>query len=807
MSSAPRHQSRIARPLVRRGWLERGPGPDPRRGSDEFVELDWDDALDLLAPELKRVQNIHSANAIFGGSYGWSSAGRFHHAQSQVHRFLNCVMGGYVRSVNTYSSGAAAVILPHVIGDMERLTRHNDLWRELADQSEMIVAFGGLPTRNSVVSSGGNSQHVAPGALRAAAARGARFVLVTPIRDDFPKEIDAEWLAPLPGTDTALMLGLAHVMVDENLQDRAFLERHTTGYDAFEDYLLGRGDDCAKTPEWAAAICGVGPDTLRRLARDMARSRTLVSVSYSLQRSQHGEQPVWMGIVLAAMLGQLGKTGGGYAFGFGSIGNIGKRPLAAPIPTLPQGKNSVADFIPVARIADLLLTPGGTCDYNGQHLVYPDIRLVYWAGGNPFHHHQNLQRLAKAFQRPDTVVIHEPFSTASTRFADFVLPATITLERDDIGAAGNDPKLIAMHKLVEPFGEALDDFEIFKRLAQRLGRADAFTENRSSREWLRHLYEPTRSALSTAGLPAPDFDTFWQSGEVDLPLSDKPSFVRSFCADPENNPLPTPSGRIEIFSKTIAAFGYADCRGHPRWIEPREWLGGARARQFPIQLVANQPAGRLHSQLDFGSHSMSLKVQGRERLRLHPSDARVRGIRNGDIVRVYNDRGGCLTGAWIAEDVRPGVAQLSTGAWYDPRDVEGIGEVCVHGNPNVLTHDIGTSSLAQGCSGQLVLVEIERFDAPPPTVTAHQGVKWASLPAALAERVAALKKFSRGLGRGRSAGRMRQLSDLLRALVTITRFTSSWHRRNESASIGVKSQRPDSEIGQIGQRIRPFPTS
>ncbi len=725
LKAAPRHASRIARPLVREGWLKRGPGPDPARGSDSFVEMGWDQALGLLATELKRVHQTYPPNAIFGGSYGWSSAGRFHHAQSQVHRFLNCALGGYVRSVNTYSSGAAAVIMPHVIGNMEHYTRGNDHWRELAERTDMVVAFGGLPIRNAVVSAGGNSNHVAPGALERAARRGCRFVMVTPLRDDFPTEVAAEWLPARPASDTALMLGLAYALVEANLHDRAFLDRYTTGFARFERYLTGADDGTPKTPEWAAALSGIGADVIGTLARDMAKGRTLVTVSYSLQRSESGEQPVWMGIVLAAMLGQLGLEGGGFSLGLGSIGNIGKPPLGAPIPTLPQGKNGVADYIPVARIADLLLKPGEPFAYDGKTLTYPDIRLVYWAGGNPFHHHQDLRRLARAFQRPDTVVIHDAFSTASTRFADFVLPATITLERDDIGAAGNDPKLIAMHKMVQPFGEALDDFEIFRRLAQRLDREAEFTENRTSAEWLRHLYEPTREALVAAGLPAPAFEIFWRNGETDLPLSDKPSYIRAFRDDPDKNPLKTPSGKVEIFSETIAGFGYADCLGHPAWLAPTEWLGAERAGRFPIQLVANQPAGRLHSQLDFGPYSQSHKVKGRERLRLNPADARARGIADGDVVRVSNDRGACLAGASITDHVAPGVAQLSTGAWYDPQTVAGVGEVCAHGNPNVLTRDQGTSSLAQGCAGQLVLVEIEKLGVSAPDVTAHRTLKGA----------------------------------------------------------------------------------
>jgi hypothetical protein len=327
----------------------------------------------------------------------------------------------------------------------------------------------------------------------------------------------------------------------------------------------------------------------------------------SLQRAEHGEQPVWMAVVLAAMLGQIGLPGGGFAYALGATSNTGKPPLAVPLPNVPTGRNSVADFIPVARIADMLLHPGEKFDYDGQRLAYPDIRLVYWAGGNPFHHHQDLNRLRRAFARPDTVIVHESAWTASARHADIVLPATITLEREDIGATAGDPLMVAMHRAVAPYREARDDHAICVGLAERLGFADQFTEGRSARQWLETIYEPTRRALAERGVNAPDFAQFWEDGELALPTQEwDGGMVRAFRRDPDAAPLPTPSGRIEIASATIAGFGYADCPGHPTWLPPLDGAGSPTAASFPLQLVANQPATRLHSQLDFGATSGAL---------------------------------------------------------------------------------------------------------------------------------------------------------------------------------------------------------
>lgn len=714
IETAADSEARVARPSIRRGWLEDGPGPDVRRGNDTFVEVPWDEALEITATELERVYAEHGPEAVYGGSYGWSSAGRVHHAQSQVHRFLN-VLGGYVRSVNTYSAGAAEVILPHVLAPYADLVSDTVDWRDIAEHGRLIVAFGGMPKRTRYVHSGGPSRHRADAALRAAHEAGVELVLVSPLRDDLPAELDATWMGVRPSTDVALMLGIAHTLVVEGLQDKAFLERWCVGYPVFERYLLGRTDGQPKDAAWASDICGVPAEAIVDLTRRMAAGPTLITVAHGLQRAEHGEQPVWMAITLAAMLGGIGRAGAGFAYALGIFANIGQAPLAVGIPSFPQGRNPVSTFIPVARVADMLLQPGEPYQYDGQQLTYPDIRLVYWAGGNPFHHHQDLGRLRRAFRRPDTIIVHEPYWTATARHADIVLPTTITLEREDIGSSRNDPGVIAMHRVLDPFEQARDDFEIFAGLAEQLRKREEFTEGRDATGWLRHIYAGLAERLETTGHPAPSFEDFWAAGELTLPTHDQVGvWLQRFREDPEANPLATPSGRIEIGSETIASFGYADCPGHPMWLAGEEWLGSDRARDFPLQLIANQPAGRLHSQLDFGAASQVSKDGGREIARLHPDDARSRAITGGETIRLFNDRGACLAAAVVDDAVRPGCIQLSTGAWFDPLEPEGP-PTCLSGNPNAVTRDRGTSPLAQGCTGQLSLVEVERItDAPPP---------------------------------------------------------------------------------------------
>jgi len=275
--------------------------------------------------------------------------------------------------------------------------------------------------------------------------------------------------------------------------------------------------------------------------------------------------------------------------------------------------------------------------------------------------------------------------------------------------------MVAMKRLADPAGEARNDYDIFSDLAGLLGKKREFTEGRSPDEWLRHMYERTRVALADQGLEAPAFDTFWERGELILPQApDDGGSLRAFRNDPLGNPLPTPSGRIQISSGVIASFSYADCPGHPAWLPP-DMPGDI----YPLYLIANQPATRLHSQLDYGEHSQAHKRRGREVCAMHPATAAARGIADNDPVRIFNERGSCLAVAELTADMRQDVVQLPTGAWYDPgTDARGL-PMCIHGNPNVLTRDVGTSSLAQGSTGQLTTVQVERYEAALPPVRAY----------------------------------------------------------------------------------------
>ncbi len=712
---------RVTKPVVRKSFFtERGRADGRLRGREPFIEVSWDDALALVTEELQRVRDERGATGLFGGSYGWSSAGRFHHARTQLRRFL-AAGGGFVDQFGNYSWGAAQAILPHVLGDFEAVSEAATAWPTIIDNAELVVAFGGLNAKNWAVTAGGAGHHGLTDWTRQAHENGVQFVNISPFKGDAPDWLDADWIAPKPNSDTALMLALAHTLIAEDRHDPAFLARYCSGFEPFRDYVFGAADCLAKDADWAVPITGVESDVIRTLARRMADNKTMLTASWSLQRGDHGEQTYWALIALAALLGEIGLPGRGFTFGYGSMNGVGAVRRRGLTPAMPPLANKNGMAIPVARVADMLLHPGETVDVDGRTITYPEIALVYWAGGNPFHHHQDLNRFNRAWSMPETIIVHESWWTPTAKRADIVLPATTTAERNDIGGSSRDPFVFAMPKLIDPVGGARSDFDIFLELAKRSGCTEIFADGLDKTGWLDRLFGDMCSAARAQGLEPPTKEAFWREGywQVPPPAEDE-VLLSGFRADPEAEPLKTPSGKIEITSATIAGFGYADCPLHPAWLPSEEGPDSARATTYPLNLITNQPSTRLHSQLGQIDAGRQHAVAGREPILMRPDDAAPRGIRTGDIVRVFNDRGGCLAGAVVSNDLRAGVVLMATGSWYDPVLDGPRAGLDRRGNPNVLTRDKGTSSLGQATSALTVLVEVERFAEELPPVTAFE---------------------------------------------------------------------------------------
>jgi biotin/methionine sulfoxide reductase len=721
VSASQNLQSRILRPAVRRGWLAGDKGAS--RANDSFVEVSWDRAISLAAGALRDVTQKYGNESVFGGSYGWSSAGRFHHAQSQMRRFLN-LAGGYVSARNTYSHAAAEVLFPRVLGLSNKAFQDDMTAMPLvAEHCDLLLAVGGISPRTAQITSSGTTQHEVGPWLEQMRSKGTRIVNLSPRRSDLD---GAEWLAIRPGTDTACLLALAYEIHTAGLANETFLAKYTSGWDVFRDYLTGTSDGTPKTADWAAEICDLPAELIRKLARGLVTSNSMISMAWGLQRAEYGEQPIWAGLALASLIGQIGQPGTGYGFGYGSTTPVGRASRLIPWPSLPQGQNPVRDFIPVARIADMLLHPGAPYRYDGQSRSYPDIKLVWWTGGNPFHHHQDLNRLNLAWTRPETVIVNDHSWTATARRADIVLPATTPLERSDIMMNRRDPTVLWMSPFHAPVGEALDDYEIFARLSREMGFGEAFTEGRNADDWLRHLWAQSQSVAQDNGFALPDFETFKEQGRFDVPKAEEKRIaLQDFVNDPRKHPLSTETGRITLNNETIGALGLPSCPGHPTWIAPKECL--IHAQKGELHLISGQPDTRLHSQNDRGAEALADKIEDREAAYIHPNTARALKLQTGDLARVFSPRGACLVGIRLDDGLRPDCLFLPTGAWFDPQDV-GSETLEVHGNPNALTRDHGCSELSQGNIAHSCLVRIEKWQGALPALTISKPPRFVDHP-------------------------------------------------------------------------------
>ncbi len=716
-------RDRVKYPMVREGFLKHGAKSDTsERGKGKFVRVSWEKAFELVASELKRVKSTYGNDAIHSGSVDWHSVGKLHNSPVLLRRLLG-QFGGFVDNSGDFSIAAAMVILPHVIGGTEVYDQPT-AWETVLSDTDTVVLWGATLFKNNQIG-WEPTDHSAYQYIKRLKAAGKKIISIDPRITDTAKYLDADWVAIRPNTDTALMLGLMHTLYTEGLYDEDFVKKYTVGFKKFLPYLLGKDGSPAKTADWAAEITTIPADTIRDLARSMAKGRTMLMSGWAIQRQDHGEQSYWALVTLAAMLGDIGLPGGGFGLSYHYANGGSLTADGAALGGISAGENPVETAVPYARgLSDMLLNPGKEVDYNGEKITYPDIKLVYWAGGNPLSHQMDRNRQIKAWQKPETIIVNEIFWTNTARFADIVLPVNTTFERNDVISVSeySGRFISAMPKLVESRFESRSDYEIFTGIADKLGLKDTYTEGKSEMDWVRSFYEEAVADGKTKGLDMPDFDTFWNKEQViEFPIPDSAkSYVRfsKFRENPIENAIGTPSGKIHIFSREIEGFGYDDCPAHPTWLEPVEWLGSDKAGKHPLHIVSPHPKYRLHSQMDNTWLRETYEVAGREPLWINPADAEARRIADGQVVKVFNDRGATLAGAIVTDRIRKGVVMLQEGAWYDPDKPGEAGAMCKHGNINLVTIDKGTSKLAQGNIANTALVEVAPYAGDPPEITA-----------------------------------------------------------------------------------------
>ena len=631
------------------------------RGSGQFQRISWDEALDEVVSQIRRVRDIHGSASILDCSATGSTS--MLHNKNVIRRFLN-LSGGCTELWGNMSNQAEIFALRYTYGEYDGAMGR--LGREKTDyiNSKLIILWGWSP----------GDGHFGTGSLeylKWAKKHGVRMVCVDPRISNTSNQLADEHIFIKPCTDAAMLIAMAYTIVVEELQDQPFLDRYVLGFDeehlppeappgsSYRSYLLGLSDGVPKTPEWAEGITGVSAEKIASLAREFATSRpAALHAGYAPGRTAFGEQYHRAAYSLAAITGTVGISGGnsGQCGGSKSTGIV----------MLPTETNPTGSRVPTTCLADLLA--------RGRAGGYPsDIKMIYAACGNLLNQLPNTNKMVETLKGKEIkfVVIHENFMTPMARFADILLPATTYWERDDIHIPWNSslPYAIFMRKAIEPMYECRNDLDICTELASRLG-ISGYNDKASDLDWLREFCADTE---------IDDFDAFYENGLARLPAPADPVAFAEQIRDPENHPFTTPSGKIEVYSTAIGRkpdlYGLGTISPIPTYRPAYE-----PDPRYPLQLISPKSKARTHS---IHANQPEIAKVDPQDVWMHPKDAAARGISKGQLVRVFNDRGASILPVKVTDRIARGVVSIKEGAWYTPNET-GVDE---GGCPNVLTLD------------------------------------------------------------------------------------------------------------------------
>ena len=685
------HPDRLKYPMKRVG----------KRGEGKFARISWDEALDTVASQLKRIKATYGNSAIYV-PYGTGSYNQVNGRQTAA-RLIN-LFGGCLGYYNSYSWACISKATPYVYGTNMTGNQRQD-WLN----SKYIIMWGWNPAE---MRDGTNSDYF----LKKARQSGARVICIDPRMTLSAVSLADEWIPIRPGTDAAMMSAMAYVMITENLYDADFVEKYCVGFDksqmpegaedaeTYKDYILGVRDGIPKTPQWAEAVTGIPFRTTIRIAREYASIKPAVLYQgYGMQRRAYGEQPVRAGCVLAAITGNVGIPGGW------ASGTALQAPDAGPFwNVFPTGPNPVKAKIPTFLWTEAVLRGkemGPEDGVTGVDKLDNNIKLIYGVATNALiNQHANINRSAKILQDESLVefiAIQDHFLTPTGRFADILLPACTQFETyglEDGWKYGDE--VILMPQVVEPPFETKSDYQICRGIARRLGLEKEFTEGRDERGWISWIIDHYKN---TRFPDIPDLDTFESSnmGVYSVPITKPAVAFADYRKDPKKNPLPTPSGKIEIFSKRLYDMNKPEeIPAIPKYIQEWESPFGPEAEKFPLQAMGHHYMQRVHSTHD---NVDWLQEAFPQRVFMNPLDAEARGIEDGDLVKVYNDRGALKIPCRLTKRILPGVVDIPQGGWWTP-DKEGVDR---RGSINILTSERWTP-LAFGNAQHTIMVQVEK---------------------------------------------------------------------------------------------------
>jgi trimethylamine-N-oxide reductase (cytochrome c) len=755
--------NRVLYPLKRVDWDPKGDSHTENRGKSKYVRISWDEALDIIVSEIRKVHAKYGPYAILAQADGHGETKTIHGPHG-CQRGLLELLGGYTLQTRNADSwegwywGAKHAWGCEDVGQMEPAI---NAMPDIAQNTELLLFWGCDPETTPWGFDGQQASRLCYWFTDL----GIRSIYICPDLNYGAAVHADKWIPIRPGTDAALQLAIAYVWITQGSYDKEYIATHSVGFDQFAEYVLGREDGIPKTPGWAAEITGVPSRIIKALAGEWASKSTSIVHGNGGPgiRSPYSTENGRLEVLLLAMQG-LGKPGvhqvkmiewgrrneektnpmplGKVAPKFSSIYTGAMNFIAwteQPGSGQPTkvGRSVPRQFIPKNLIHDALLRPpvswyGTTLSkskvedqftkytYPAEgcsevHMIWTDTPcwVTCWNDGNSF---------VRALRSPkiEFILAQHPWLENDCLFADVILPVSTKFEQRDItiDVMGGQLSLVVNEKqCIEPIGESKSDYEIVCMIADRLGLLKEYTDGKSVEDLIRYGFENSgvKEMVTYQELEEKQYfvipaDTDWKK---------YPPGLRKFYEDPEKNPLSTPTGKIEFYSERLARY-FPDDKERPpvpHWIEKGEShderLSSERAEKYPLLVVSNHPRWRVHANHDDMKWIREIptsKVKGPDGYQYEPlwmnaADARIRGIENGDVVKIYNERGAVLAGAYVTERIMTGVVYIDHGSRYDPIVP---GELDRGGAINTITPHNTTSKNATGMAVSAFLVQVER---------------------------------------------------------------------------------------------------